>query len=292
VIVDVHTHPPTHRHAVPAADEVWNSVWRPDRAVRTTTSWEDYERAFADIDLSIAFNIAVPDPLADTGLPAAPQAVNDSTAEFVAARPDRRLGFMSVHPHDPSVLKEVDRCVGDLGLVGIKLGPNYQNFDPLEPRALEVYEEAQRRQLPIMFHQGASPIRTAPLHYAHPLTIDRIAIAFPDLKIVMAHMGHPWQADTITVIRKHPNVYADVSALFYRQWSLYSCLRLATEWGVLDKLLFGSDYPVATPAETIDGLRSANEIIAGTALPPVPLDRVEEVIHRDSLSLLGLQWPT
>ena len=90
-------------------------------------------------------------------------------------------------------------------------------------------------------------MREAPLRYAHPLLMDEIAIRFPELRVVMAHMGHPWQRETIVTIRKHPHVYADVSALFYRPWSFYEGLRLATEWGALDKLLFGSDFPIATP---------------------------------------------
>ena len=84
-------------------------------------------------------------------------------------------------------------------------------------------------------------------------------------------------------------VYADVSALLYRPWSYCSCMRLATEWSVLPKLLFGSDAPAAgTPAEAMVGLRKVNDLIAGTALPPVPLDAIEAIIQRNSLELLGL----
>jgi predicted TIM-barrel fold metal-dependent hydrolase len=131
----------------------------------------------------------------------------------------------------------------------------------------------------------------APLRYAHPLVMDEIAIAFPELRIVMAHLGHPWQVDTFAVIRKHPNVYADVSAGFYRPWSFYSAMRLATEWNVLPKLLFGTDYPIATATETLTGLRAVNAPIAGTGMPPVPLDAVEAIIERDALTCLGLTRP-
>ena len=122
-------------------------------------------------------------------------------------------------------------------------------------------------------------------------SMDEIAIAFPELRIVMAHLGHPWQADTMTVIRKHPHVYADVSAGFYRPWSFYSAMRLMTEWGVLDKLLFGSDFPVATPSETIDGLRAVNDIPARSGLPRMPEDAIEAIIERDALACLGLEQP-
>jgi predicted TIM-barrel fold metal-dependent hydrolase len=118
--------------------------------------------------------------------------------------------------------------------------------------------------------------------------MDDIATAFPELRVVMAHLGHPWHADTVTVIRKHPHVYADVSSQFFRPWGQYQALRLATEWGVLDKLLLGSDYPVATPQETIDGLLSAVDVAARGNLPPLDRDALLAIVHRDSLAVLGL----
>jgi uncharacterized protein len=287
MIVDVHTHTPTHRGPVPPDEEEWNSLGRPDGSVRVTCSWEEYDQAVAEagVDVSLVFNIARRQPGVDL------TSFNDTTARFVADAPKRRIGFMSVHPHDPNVLDEMDRSVGVLGLKGIKLGPNYQNFDPLGEQADRVYAEAERRGLPIVFHQGTSPVQSAPLRYAHPLTIDEIAIRHPELRIVMAHMGHPWQADTIAVIRKHPNVYADVSALYYRPWSYWSGMRLATEWNVLHKLFLGSDWPVIKPAETIAGLRRVNDAIAGTSMPQVPEQAIEDIIHRDSLRILGLERP-
>ena len=140
----------------------------------------------------------------------------------------------------------------------------------------------------MLFHQGTSPTRDAPLRYAHPLLVDEIAIRYPDLKMVMAHLGHPWQVDTCVVIRKHPNVYADLSANFYRPFPFWEQMVKAAEWKVLDKILFGTDYPVTEVQETIDHLRRVNDIVEGTPLPKVPLEAVEEIIHRDSLALLGL----
>src|SRR5439155_12627565 len=98
--------------------------------------------------------------------------------------------------------------------------------------------------------------------------------------------------DAIVTIRKHPNLYADVSALVFRPWSLYEALRVAAEWGVAGKLLFGSDFPLATPAETIDGLRGVNSIVDGTALPRVPPELIERVIHADALSALNITLPS
>jgi hypothetical protein len=267
-------------------------VWRPDRPVRATCTWADYLEAMAPVDRAIVFAIAYgPEhlcaPAGETGR--GPRGnVNDRTAELVQRHPAKLIGFLSVDPLAPGALDELDRGVHDLGLRGIKLGPNYQNFDPLCPEARAVYARAQTLGLPVLFHQGTSPIRTAPLRYAHPIMMDEIALAYPGLRIVMAHMGHPWQADTIVVIRKHPNVYADVSALFYRPWSYYHAMRLATEWNVLPKLLLGSDFPITTPQETIDHLKRVNELPGVSGLPRVPDEAIEAIVHRDSLALLGL----
>jgi predicted TIM-barrel fold metal-dependent hydrolase len=292
VIVDVHTHTPSHRDTIPDAEQRIDTAWRPDRPVKAATTWADFDAAQreAGVDIAIVFNIATRH-VGGAGVAVDLARVNDSTADFVRDDPARRIGYCSVDPEHPGVMDELERCRTELGLVGIKLGPNYTGFDPLGEPAKRVYGHAQDHGWPILFHQGTSPIRMAPLRYAHPLVMDEIAIAFPDLRIVMAHLGHPWQVDTFAVIRKHPNVYADVSAGFYRPWSFYSAMRLATEWNVLPKLLFGSDHPVATARETLDGLRAVNAPIAGTGLPPVPLDAVERIIERDALTCLGLTRP-
>jgi predicted TIM-barrel fold metal-dependent hydrolase len=277
---------------VPEAERQPNSQWRPDRVVDAAVSWADFMEAMRTVDRACVFGIRFKGgqmPAGREGVGVQWQRdVNAETAAFARAYPDKLVGFMSVHPEEGDVVTEIERCVSDLGLKGIKLGPNYQGFDPLGREACLVYETAQKLALPIVFHQGTSPMRTAPLRYAHPLVMDEIAIAYPELRVVMAHIGHPWHADTIAVIRKHPHVYADVSANFYRPWQLYHGLRLATEWNVLDKLLFGSDYPVATPRETFEGTLAVNRIVDGTHLPRVPEDALRAALERDTLALLGI----
>lgn len=289
MIVDVHTHTPTHVATVPPHEVQEFPGWH-GAPVRTTNSWADFAAGTDAADVTIVFNIAVPDPGRDTGLPGDPARINDATADFVASEPTRRIGFMSVNPDRPGYLEEVERSI-ERGLVGIKLGANYQRFDPLGPGARALYRLAEGRGLPILFHQGASPIRMAPLRYAHPLLTDEIAMGFPELRIVMAHLGHPWMRETAVTVRKHPHVFADVSAVYTRPWMLYEGLLMATEWGVLDKLLFGSDFPVTTPTQAISALRAVNDVVAGTGMPRVPLLAVEHIIHADALGVLGLSDP-
>jgi uncharacterized protein len=296
MIVDVHTHAPRFRE-MPDPDAPGfrlpdMALFRPDGQNPGAYTWAEYLGAMAPVDRAICFNIAAPppgDPYPAVGPVAPARTLNDETAAFVRAYPDKIIGFMALHPRDPQLFDEIERATQDLGLRGIKLGPNYQNFDPVGAEAFRLYGRAQELRLPILFHQGTSPVRFADLDYAHPRHMDRVATAFPDLKIIMAHIGHPWHTDCIAVVRKHPNVFADISGNFYRPWQYYTGLRLATEWGILPKLLFGSDYPIATPQETIDAIYRVNDPIAGTNLPPVPIAEFEQVIHRESLSLLGLE---
>lgn len=292
MIIDVHTHAPRLQ---PAGDNPGggrsDAIYRPDKHASTAHTTEGYLEALEGIDRAIVFNIAA-DPRDDrnnSNLQYPVPGVNDDTAAMVRKAPEKLIGFLTVHPHDPNVLEEIERCTQDLGLKGIKLGPNYQNFDPLGEEAMRVFKRAEELGLPVLLHQGTSPVQFADLDYAHPRHMDRVAMACPNLKMILAHMGHPWQIDCIVVIRKHPNVYADISAQFYRPWSFYNAFRLATEWGVMHKLLFGSDLPIAEPRETIDNTRRVNDIIAGTNLPEVPEDEIEKIIHRDSLPLLGLE---
>jgi predicted TIM-barrel fold metal-dependent hydrolase len=296
MIIDVHSHTPQYKDEVPQEQMVFNHAWRPDRPVQATCSWHDYLKAQAPADKSIVFGIAWhPGQMTDNLSGQGPGDttwyegnLNDATATFVRAYPDRLIGFMSLHPYDAHCLEELERCRSDLDLRGIKLGANYQNFDPLDPRALAIYEQAQKYGLPILFHQGTSPVREAPIRLARPLLMDEIAIRYPELRVIMAHLGHPWQVETCVVIRKHPHLYADLSGNFYRPFSFWEQMVKAGEWNVLDKILFATDFPVTTTSETIEALRRVNDIVAGTQLPRVPEEAIEAIIQRDALTLLGL----
>ena len=121
-----------------------------------------------------------------------------------------------------------------------------------------------------------------------PALLDTVAIRFPDVKIIMAHLSHPYEGECAVVIRKHENVYADCSALHYRPFQLYHSLMLIQEYGVWDKVLFGTDYPFTTVNDTIAGVRKLNDMLEGTKLPRLNMEQIDKLIYRDSLSLLGL----
>jgi predicted TIM-barrel fold metal-dependent hydrolase len=140
----------------------------------------------------------------------------------------------------------------------------------------------------VLLHTGTTFIAQAPLECTLPRHLDTVAIRFPEVKIIMAHLGHPYEGECIVTIRKHPNVYADISALHYRPFQLYHSLMLVQEYGVWNKVLFGTDYPFTTVNATIEGLHRLNDFTKGTGLPKLNEKAIEEMIYRDSLTILGL----
>lgn len=213
---------------------------------------------------------------------------NDYVAAYVARDPVRLIGFGWVDPNDARAPDELERMQQELGLRGCKLAPIYQDADPLGDGFLRVWERLEHLELPALVHQGATFVRNGPLLHARPVLLDEVARRFPRLVIVIAHMGHPWIDETVAVIRKHPNVYADVSGLHPRPWQLYQALLCAVEYRTEHKLLFGSDWPFFTAEETIAGLRAVNAVVAGTGLPRIVEHVVEDIVQRPSLGLLGL----
>ena len=291
MIVDVHTHLPTHPDTVPDSEQLTDTVMLSGETVRLTNSVDDYLRAMAPVDKAFILPIAPrPENAASDRrqIPGWPESINinDVSVEVARRAPNKVIPFMSLHPLDPDVDAEYDRAVGDLGCKGIKMYPT--QFDPESDEAFRLFARLEHDGLPIVFHQGTNPSWDASLMHAHPRVMDRVAMAFPQLKIVMAHLGHPWQIDCLAVVRKHANVWADVSGQFYRPWSFWNGMRLFHEWGVTQKILFASDWPLTDPQDNIDALRNLNKYAADHHLPEIPDEEIEGIINRDTLGLLGV----
>jgi predicted TIM-barrel fold metal-dependent hydrolase len=140
-----------------------------------------------------------------------------------------------------------------------------------------------------MFHVGGAAPTSATLEHGSPLLLDPVARAFPRLKIIVAHLGQPQMGETVMLLRKQPNVFADLSARFHRPWQLYNGLVLAMEYGVWDKLLFGSDFPIRSPAEAVQLFRRLNRMVEGTNLPQITDQMIDSVLYQRPLELLDLQ---
>ena len=281
MIVDCHTHiweAPGHLSPEFIAEANSRSRGKPmDLHVPPERHWP----AMKSVDKAIVFGIRA----FHSGL----TSPNSYIADYVKLHPEKLIGFAAVDPMVDDVQSVLTEAIDQLKLKGVKLGPIYQNIHPLDERMLPVYEFCQSRNLPILIHQGTTFPRRAPLKFSLPILLEDVAMQFPRLKMVIAHLGHPWISETIVLIRKQPNFFADISALHYRPWQFYNALITAREYGVMDKLLFGSDYPFTTAEATMKDLRNFNKMAFGTNMPTLSENEIEGLIHSPTLKLLELE---
>jgi hypothetical protein len=171
--------------------------------------------------------------------------VNQFAADYVKEDPKRLIPCGSVHPrHTSNILADVERLLR-LGMRMIKIHPPHQLLYPNEyltgVKELElIYRAAEANGIPVMFHTGTSVFPGARNKYGDPIYVDDVAIDFPKLKILLAHGGRPlWMDTAFFLLRRHPNVYLDVSGIPPK--ALLSYFPRLDE--IAHKTLFGSDWP-------------------------------------------------
>ena len=213
---------------------------------------------------------------------------HEQVARCVAADPDKFIGFAGIDPTTGNPLESLERAV-DLGLVGVAVSPATQGFHPADTTAMELYEACEARGMPIFVESGSDIARQAKMEFAQPYLIDEVARAFPNLKIVVSSLGHPFVDQGLALIGKHPTVYADVADMIHRPWQLYTTLVQAHQQGCIDQLVFGSNFPFCTPERAIVTIYSVNTMTHGTNLPAVPREALRGFVERDVMTCLGLR---
>ncbi|AOM83057.1 amidohydrolase family protein [Salisediminibacterium beveridgei] len=167
--------------------------------------------------------------------------------------------------------------------VGIKIYLGYYPFYAFDDVYAPVYDLAASFDLPVVFHTGDTFSTRGLLKYAHPLTIDEVAVKHPRNRFVMAHLGDPWMLDAAEVLYKNPNVFADLSGLMVGDTQELKRIRSTPHFfdhfkhalafcDRPDKLMFGTDWPLTPIAPYMDFIDhhvpagSRNDIFGDTAL--------------------------
>lgn len=215
---------------------------------------------------------------------------NRYVAEYVKKNPSKMVGFAGIDPTDPEWPAELEQAQQEFRLKGVTVSPSMQDFHPCDTRAMEVYEQCANRGMPILFQQNhRNPAEK--MEYSQPIMLDAVAREFPELRIVIAHMGYPAVDETVVLLGKHKHLYAEISGLLDFRWTSYNALLTAYQFGVMDKLLFGSDFPFKAPAACIEALYSINQVSQGTNLTAIPREHLRGIVERDALTLLGIAAP-
>lgn len=188
---------------------------------------------------------------------------NEEIAEAAQKNSDMMICFGSIDPHKGKMgAREARRLIEEHGVRGFKFHPTVQGFYPYDRMAWPIYEVIAEHKLPAVFHTGHSGIGSGMrcggglrLEYSKPIHLDDVAIAFPDMQIIMAHPSWPWQDEALSVAMHKPNVYIDLSG-----WSpKYFPPQLVQYANTLlkDRILFGSDFPLLTPERWLKDFEEA-----------------------------------
>jgi len=228
------------------------------------------------VDRAALINCVAPEVIGLTS------AVNQFVADYTKYDPKRLISCGSLHPrHTTNIMADVEHILR-LGLRMIKIHPPHQLLFPNDylngVTELEIiYRAAEANGIPVMFHTGTSIFPGARNKYGDPIYVDDVAVDFPKLKILLAHGGRPlWMGTAFFLIRRHPNVYLDISGIPPKT--------LLTYFPRLDeiahKTLFGTDWPGPGVPDVRRNLEEFKAL-------PIPGEMQEQILSKTAASL----WP-
>ena len=165
---------------------------------------------------------------------------------------DRLISFGGIHPETDDYKRNID-LVCELGLPGIKLHPEYQQFYVDDPYMLKIYDYALSKGLVILFHAGYDPAYPPPIH-SSPKQFAEISKQMQGGIIIAAHLGGQRQWNEVEEYLVGTEMYIDTS-MGMNYYPHDQFLRIVKNHGA-DKILFGSDSPWSKAGEEIEMLNS------------------------------------
>jgi len=215
-----------------------------------------------------------------TGRPRVP---NETVAAACREYPDVFSGLGSVDPHKGADAVAEVANIAALGLRGVKFHPSLQAFAPDDPAYDPIFAACEQHGLLALFHTGTSGIGARQpggqgirIDLAHPLKLDPVAAAHPDLTVVAAHFGWPWQQDLIAIALHKTNVYIDISGWSPRRIPAEVIRELRGR--LSGQFVWGSDYPFFTPERCLLEVEALG----------LPGEVMTTVLHDNAARILGL----
>lgn len=173
---------------------------------------------------------------------------NDDLAAFVAAYPDRLIGFGSYNPRKPEALEQTRRSFGELGLKGLKLHPWLQGFSMHELSLDPIMEVVAEHRGILLCHDGTPPYATAG-------QIAALARRHPDVPVVLGHAGlHDLWRESLAFTQTTENLYICICGT-----PPYAAKRIVEEAPV-GRVLFGTDAGLSDKASQDYAVARVGEI--------------------------------
>lgn len=259
MIIDAHAHIFPDKIASRAAEGISSFYDIPVRFDGSVGQLLEINRR-AGIDKAIVQSVAT--------VPEQVRSINDFISQQSKQRPDRLIGFGALHPDFPDIAGETERIIS-LGLRGIKLHSDFQQFNIDDPKAFPIYEAAEGR-LPILFHCGDPRY-----DFSSPKRLYNVMKRFPDLTIIGAHLAGWTKWEEAAELFSGGVIYSDLSSSLYALTPEHAA-ELIRKLGT-DRVMFGTDYPMWSAVEELERFGRL----------PLTADEQYDILCGNALRLLG-----
>lgn len=184
---------------------------------------------------------------------------NEEVSAYVRKYPKRFVGCGTVDPRQKpmKVLDEITKMVEELGLIALRLEPyaygdGMTGVPPNAKMYWPLYAKCCELDLAVSVQVGhTGPL--LPSEPGRPIHLDEVALSFPELTLIGAHLGQPWHEEMMILAWKHPNVYIETSARAPKYWP-ESFIKFVRSYGQ-DKALWATDYPLLPFKRCIDEVK-------------------------------------
>ncbi len=219
---------------------------------------------------------------------------NNDISEAIQEHPDRFIGFASVDPRKGErAVQELAFAIQSMGLHGLKLNPNDYGGFLLNDRNLlyPLYEKACELKIPVSVHTGITPGTIFRMKHNYPILLDDVAVDFPELTIIVEHMGYPWSDLSYYMVERHPNMFITITAvaniLIHSKSHIFKAelAKMISQIGS-EKILWGSDW-TATPniEEVLDFFKNLS-LPFETDTAVITEDDIDNILKKNALRIL------
>lgn len=138
---------------------------------------------------------------------------NEMIADIAQAHPGRFIAMANLSPHDGMRgVREFERLVRERGMGGLRVSSLYNMIPASDRRYYPLYAKCCELDLPLRIYTAMNYANDRPYDLGHPRHLDQVAMDFPELRIVAGLSGWPWVNETVGLLRRHPNLYADTGS--------------------------------------------------------------------------------
>lgn len=202
-----------------------------------------------------------------------------------------------------AALDYFEKAIREYGFKGVLITPPYGHYNSDDPAVYPFYEKAVDLDVIVQFHHSTEPgpAVLAPHKYADPASLYNVLIDFPDLKVEVEHLMYPRSEELFHLMVCDPNLYTDMAGWYYWPFMLTLNLVKAKEYGVIDRIMYGSDYWVTgkgayseNPGEDMKRFinlikTGLNEIAEKGGWPTFTQEELDGLLYKNAAKLYGLQ---